>query len=186
MSRHAGLRALPLVAMALLLSGCGPKRQEIGIAVLVTLPFAWLAYGILRRALGMLFDPWSVDDWRPWLAGTAASLVVAVTGFATSGLHRFFDLSLLALVTAVPSTVAFSLLFWRLLRPFGQQAFWVAPAIVSGFTALFGTMLRLNMRFEDELFIFWVVTGYAWVGPGLVLAILAIEALVRRRRASSA
>ncbi len=159
--------------LSLTLTGCrGPTAEQIGVAILVALPAGWLAFGILRWLLGRLKADWAEADWRGWQIGLLASGAVALAAGLTADRHRDLDLVPLALLSSVPSAVAFTLLLWRLLWRPGDRAVWVAPLIVMPLYALLGLLLRLHAIDDDLVLLFVIYTGFFWAGPAVALLIL--------------
>lgn len=181
------MRWLPLL-MAAGLVGCrGPSPEEIGLAVLLGLPAGWLAFGILLAALGALFARWRAPSWLGWKVGFGV-LAVAWLGVAVLAPGIDWELVIVALLTSVPAMVAWSLLLWRLLLagraevPHGLN--WGAPLVFTVLWAVAAVAMVAGDRFELAVAV-WVYTGFVWIGPAVVLAVLLIEGGVRRARASA-
>lgn len=174
---------------ALLLTGCVPAADEVGIIVLTASPLAvaltalvcWLMHLGWRR-----IDPEMTLDRRIFLGGAVMSLAAlgcAVVRMSTHPIERG-DLEL-GLLLVPCSTAACALVFGRILRAFGEPAAFSVGALVAwvvGFVPAVALALRLRVPEDVEAVAFsmWMAGGHPIVVGG-ILALFGLEIVARRR-----
>lgn len=186
-----------LLAPLLVAAQCGPTREQVGGAVLLAAPVAFLFMALVLRGLTALFRPVMGPDarWRPVIGGLAVWLLLtAVVALPVSMRVDAFDWFPTALVSYGATVAAAVLLTWRVwvaVRP--QSAFHGAllwahavmtlPAIPLALMAHEGPQ---QDQLTDFLITVWVLGGYLGAVGGTILLVLLIEGVVRRQRAARA
>lgn len=174
---------------ALLLTGCVPAADEVGIIVLAASP---LAVALTALVCGLMhlgwrrIDPEMALDRRVFVGGGVISLVAlgcAGVRMTTHPLERA-DLEI-GLLLVPCSTAACALVFGRILRAFGERAAWSVGALVAwavGFVPALALAIPLRVPEDVEAVVFslWMAGGNPLVG-GSILAALGLEIAARRR-----
>jgi len=191
LTTRAQLRLVTLVALATLLSGCGPTPTESAQVVLVGLPLMLVGNALLIAVLRLLWRnvrTLPAIDWRRTTGLFGAALATAlVTAIVVENPFEWLGL---ALVFVAPTGVTVALVAWRVQVFGGDGGLFTPLAVMTGFVLAPAAMMLAEVKLLTQIAVFiWVLPGYFGFVAGLVFVLMVVEAVVRRlyaRRGKSA
>jgi hypothetical protein len=171
---------------------CGPTGPEAGQAVLAAAPTVFAVGVGFTRLIIMLWrklEPRLAFRFRPHGIVVAVLLAVAVPAMVFGQrVDRWFMAALWMFGTSYLALlfVTLRLWWWRsksrdlTWAPVPPLVLMIAPAI----PLAFGVGARDSL--ETAAFVTWIFAGYGGIVPGVLLAILGVEVVIRKRRRARA
>lgn len=184
--------AIPFLALFLCAHGpssCGPTDEEAARAVMFAAPIVFLVgMGFLRLLLWLWRKRQPVTvRWKPALVILAVLMLGQVISFlGLSDTALVSEWYWAALVLMGTSFLTVLLVIWRIWAFFSpDMAFtWsYLPAVVLMLWPCPFMLFSTATEWDFAVVIFWIFPGYMGIVPGILLAILIIEIVVRIRLA---
>ncbi len=183
-----------LAALAAFLSGCGPSTVDVGVAVLIATPVAFIGMVVppfLLRRLREGPRERPPGDLKPAFMGFGVACVFAVAGFARAAEGGDAELAGIAAAITGSSGMFYGQLAWlifdRQQERFGRFALPTLLLTTAIPATLFAYHEPLGLHFTHDtgqsyaLFA-WAFPGYFFVPPLLLFAIAALVLWSSRRR----
>ena len=174
---------MAVIALAAL-GGCGPKIDEIGVAVLVAAPFVYLSVHFFLYLLSLLWRrryPLLRHPLKLWLIIPAVVLAIAAPFIGPS---RKLDLAVMAYWVFGTSYLTVTLVVWRLWFIANEElAFTHAQIPVAALYTMFGLACVAKARDLAQLGVMaFIFPGYGGLISAPLYIALIIEAAVRGKR----
>mgnify|MGYP001058889527 CR=1 FL=1 len=194
------IKTLGIVLAALTLTGCGPKADEIGGAIMMATPVT-----LLVMILPTLFLRVFSKQFRKMKAGRdylpLALAIAAALGAFIVGTIRYMQISddaellLIAGFAATSSALLYGLLSWGIFESRAVDSTYgtfllptiMLTHIIPSAVLLFQGPLGLGLSSKDGQFIgfwLWVVPGFYFV-PGAILFLVLLALMYRKRKMSA-